>query len=189
MQRLGQSDIWLHAYSTPCFSSKADIFIGLVVNYADSALQFFTGDGIFYTALEFGGPTGTIETKKWLPFDPPDKAEDQISDQLDALIKKMTGPGGKSYLLALWDLIRRAIPTMPFPPSDYAQYANAIVGKPLALVNVGWSLELAQPPFWPQHTLPRPPDVDGDPNKVDPLRTTAEEDMSDYTFPVKVGDV
>jgi hypothetical protein len=97
----------------------ANAILGIVVNYADSSLQFFTGEGIFYTALAFGGPKGTIETKKWLPFVPPDESEKRfVSSQLDALIKEMTGTGGRDYLLALWDLIRRAIPTMPFTPSD-----------------------------------------------------------------------
>jgi hypothetical protein len=171
----------------PCSDWENPIFGWVVVNYADSSLQFFTGEGIFYTSLEFGGPTGTIKTKDWLPFDPPKNAEALVSDQLDQLIKKMQGPGGQEYLLALWDLIRRAIPTMPFPPSDYAQYANAIVGKPLALVNVGWSLEMAQPPLWRQHTLPPPPIVkDG---ASDPLRKEAEDYLTkNYSFPVKIGD-
>jgi hypothetical protein len=173
----------------PCSDWENPIFGWVVVNYADSSLQFFTGEGIFYTSLQFGGPTGTIKTKDWLPFDPPTKAEGLVSDQLDALIKRMQQPGeaGRKYLLALWDLIRKAITTMPFPPSDYAQFANAIVGKPLALVNVGWSLELAQPPWWQQHTLP-PPRIVPD-KQSDYLRTDAEKYITDtYKFPVKIGD-
>lgn len=77
---------------------------------------------------------------------------------------------------------------MPFPPSDYAAYANAIVGKPLALVNAGWSIELAQPPYWRQYTLPAPPNPKpGD--KVDPCRKEAEDNMAKYNFKVKIGDV
>ena|ERR1700761_3988508 len=165
-----------------------NIFVGIVVNYADSSLQFFTYDGIFYTAMEFGGPTGTIKTKNWLPFDPPAKAESLVNVQLDALIKQMTGSNGQNYLLALWDLIRQAIPIMPFPPSDYAQYANAIVGKPLALVNAGWSLELAQPPLWEQQTLPPPPSPGPD-DPVDPLRIKANDYLLSRQFRVKIGDV
>jgi hypothetical protein len=176
---------------TPCSDWENPIFGWIVVNYADSALQFFTGEGIFYTSLQFGGPTGTIKTKDWLPFDPPATPEGIVSDQLDALIKKMQAPGeaGRAYLLALWDLIRRAIPTMPFPPSDYAQFANAIVGKPLALVNVGWSLELAQPAWWRQHTLP-PPNIVPE-NQPDYLRDEAGLYLcsgKNYNFPVKIGD-
>lgn len=161
---------------------------GVVVNYADSALQFFTHTGNFYTSLLFGGPTGTIESLKWLPFNKPLAAGDQISPQLEDFIAKMTDStngAGANYLKALWEIIRCAIPSMPFPPSEYSAYANAIVGKPLALVNVGWSLELAQPPYWPQHTLPRPPDAGED---SDPLRDAAEKAMYDYSFQVKIGD-
>jgi hypothetical protein len=164
--------------------------IGIIVNYADSSLQFFTGDGIFYTSLAYGGPTGIIEANTFLPFEPPANAETLVSPQLDAFIKKMTAGGtpGRTYFHALWDLIRRAIPSMPFPPSDYAQYANAIVGKPLALVNIGWSLELAQPPFWPQHTLPSPGIV-SDSAPIDPLRQAASDYLTKYPFHVKIGDV
>jgi hypothetical protein len=163
--------------------------LGILVNYADSSLQIFTGDGIFYTALEFGGPAGVIEENSFLPFEPPAKAEDIVSPQLDDLIKKLTAKQGqgKKYFHALWDLIRRAIPSMPFPPSDYAQYANAIVGKPLALVNVGWSLELAQTPLWPQYTLPAPPVLDD--KTPDPWRQQAKQYLTSYPFKVKIGDV
>lgn len=163
---------------------------GVIVNYADSSLQFFTGEGIFYTALAYGGPTGIIESNTFLPFEPPANAESLVSPQLDAFIHEMTagGAAGRNYFHALWDLIRRAIPSMPFPPSDYAQYANAIVGKPLALVNVGWSLELAQPPFWPQHTLPSPGIVP-DNATIDPLRQAASDYLTTYPFHVKIGDV
>ena len=138
--------------------------------------------------MEFGGPTGTIQTRNFLPFDPPLQSNSLVSDQLLALIQKMKGENGQAYFLALWNLIEQAIVTMPFPPSDYAAYANAIVGKPLALVNAGWSLELAQPPYWPQHTLPAPP-VLGSSDNIDPLRVTAMKNLSAYQFPIKIGDV
>ena len=95
---------------------------------------------------------------------------------------------GANYLKALWDIVKSAIPTMPFPPSEYAAYANAIVGKPLALVNAGWSIELAQPPYWRQHTLP-PPKNPAPGATIDNLRTEAEENMAKYQFKVKIGDV
>jgi hypothetical protein len=84
----------------------------------------------------------------------------------------------QEYLRALWDMINGAIENMPFPPSQYSAYANAIVGKPLALVNVGWSLELAEAPKKAQHTLGQIPEPG------------YEEAMMDkYDFHVKIGDV
>jgi hypothetical protein len=65
---------------------------------------------------------------------------------------------------------------MPFTPSSYSGYANAIVGKPLALVNVGWSIELAEPAFRPQNSLGH--------------RTQdAQADLEAYKFKLKLGDV
>jgi len=140
--------------------------------------------------MEFGGPTGTIQPQAWRPFDPPTGSDTKVSQQLVSLINKMKGDDGAAYLLALWDTIVAATPSTPYPPSEYAVYANAIVGKPLALVNVGWSLELAQPPYWEQHTMP-PPRANPDPTKpgLDPLRQDALDVMAQYHFKLKIGDV
>ncbi|KAK5455897.1 hypothetical protein LTS15_005215 [Exophiala xenobiotica] len=174
----------------PCNDWEVPIFGWIIVNYADSSLQFFTGDGTFYTALMYGGPTGTIETNRFLPFEQPATANDASPQrkQLDDLIAKLTSVNSQSkeYFHALWDLIVKATPTMPFPPSDYAKYANSIVGKPLALVNVGWSLELAQPPLWAQHMLPEPPYVAF--GEKDPVRLHAFDYLTKRPFKVKIGD-
>lgn len=158
---------------------------GLIVNYADSSLQFFTADGTFYTSRQFGGPTGTIASRFWLPFERPSDtaAAGKASPQLINLINALANA---DYLEAVWEIVQAAIPSMPFPPSDYAPYANAIIGKPLALVNVGFSLELSQPPLWRQHTLPMPDPVDA---QGDPERRKAKEKMDQYKFKIKIGDV
>ena len=97
---------------------------------------------------------------KWAPFAKPPPDSNLVSPQLIQLIARIqsgTAGEGDDYLGALWNTINQAIVTMPFPPSQYSGYANAIVGKPLALVNAGWSLELAQAPSLAQHTGgPRP---------------------------------
>jgi hypothetical protein len=74
-------------------------------------------------------------------------------------------------------------------PTTYANFSSAIVGKPLALVNAGWSLELAgeanlnwsttDPPI-----CPKPPRTLLDPagNQIPP------NDKSSFTFPIKIGD-
>ncbi|CZR68331.1 uncharacterized protein PAC_18230 [Phialocephala subalpina] len=160
------------------------IFGWIIVNYADSALQFFTGDGLFFTSLQFGGPTGTIKSLQWEPFATPPDPGSLVTQQLIDLINQLTATPddpeqtkkAQQYLRALWHTIDGAIENMPFPPSQYSAYANAIVGKPLALVNVGWSLELAEAPMKSQQTtgaLPNP---------------SEEETMSKYNFHVKIGD-
>ncbi|KAK0117084.1 hypothetical protein ONS96_012922 [Cadophora gregata f. sp. sojae] len=157
------------------------IFGWIVVNYPDSSLQFFTGDGIFYTSLRFGGPTGTVTGLQWAPFAQPAEPDKLVSQQLVDLINQMQGDDiakAQEYLRAIWGMINGAIGNMPFPPSQYSAYANAIVGKPLALVNAGWSLELAEPVKTAQHTLGQIPD------------TGYEQRMMDsYKFPVKIGDM
>jgi hypothetical protein len=66
----------------------------------------------------------------------------------------MTAEGtGPVYLRSFWDMITQALETMPYALADYASYATAIIGKPLALVNVGFSLELAIPSLQSQTML------------------------------------
>lgn len=89
----------------------------------------------------------------------------------------MAGPGGDVYLRSFWDMITKAIENMPYAPADYAAYASSIVGKPLALVNAGFSLELATPPLQSQTTLP-PASSETHPTK----------DLLSYKFPIKIGD-
>ncbi|KAJ9607111.1 hypothetical protein H2200_008183 [Cladophialophora chaetospira] len=171
-----------------CTEWENPIFGWIIVNYADSCLQFFTGKGLFFTTAHFGGQTGTATSLKWAPFASPPPGDEQkyVSTQLVNLISQLQGgtQAAQDYLAGLWDMIEQAIQTMPFPPSQYSGYANAIVGKPLALVNVAWSLELGQPPLKAQHTLgPKPGDT-----KAGFLNPTEEEVMASYQFHVKIGD-
>jgi hypothetical protein len=87
----------------------------------------------------------------------------------------MTGNHGEVYLRSFWDMITQAVENMPYAPADYAATASAIVGKPLALVNVGFSLELATPPLQSQTTLP-------------PSSPVSAPDLLSYKFPIKIGD-
>jgi hypothetical protein len=87
----------------------------------------------------------------------------------------MTGANGPAYLKSFWDMITQAVENMPYAPADYGTYASSIVGKPLALVNVGFSLELATPPLVTQTTLP-------------PTSQPNSPDLTSYYFPVKIGD-
>jgi hypothetical protein len=87
----------------------------------------------------------------------------------------MTGTNGDVYLRSFWDMITQAVEDMPYAPADYGSYASCIVGKPLALVNVGLSLELSTPPLQSQTSLP-------------PKNDSMIEDLLSYKFPIKIGD-
>lgn len=86
---------------------------------------------------------------------------------------------GAVYLRSFWNMITSAVELMPFAPGDYASYATSIVGKPFALVNAGFSLELSLPPLESQVIKPLQPS----------LHSPSEADlMYSYSFPLKIGD-
>lgn len=89
-------------------------------------------------------------------------------------------------------------------PTSYGSYTSAIVGRPLALVNAGWSLELANAPHenWTTSDIaatklvpaPQPPrtllNMDADPKLrwADRQWSTADADKKGFRFHVKIGD-
>lgn len=72
-------------------------------------------------------------------------------------------------------------------PDSYAAFSSAIVGKPLALVNIGYSLELAGPENKNWSTVNQQgPDL----HLLQPNGTSfPPKATGGYTFPVKLGDV
>jgi hypothetical protein len=155
---------------------ESPIFGWIIVNYQDLGLQFFRSDGRFYREVRVGGPSDAVLGSKWLPFYPPAPSDQTVPTQLDELIAKMLDKDdhGK-FLKSFFHMINGAIRTMPYAPSEYSGYANALVGKPLALVNVGFSLELATPALTAQNTLGKVP-------------TNEQAELSSYRFPFKLGD-
>lgn len=172
----------------------------LVVNYANYGLQVFLADGTFYREVRIGGASGATAGLKWLPFNPPTastaptstpktQAEailQQSMRQLDFLITKLTTPGG-SYMQAFFNMINQSILSTASSPTTYAEFLPSIVGKPLALVNTGFSLELAEHPFTGQSTLPNPSAI--------PMRKLLPSDTPPgpnspgfYEFALKLGD-
>ncbi|KAI2780786.1 hypothetical protein F4815DRAFT_469100 [Daldinia loculata] len=151
----------------------------VITNYADYGIQLFLADGTFYREVRFGGPLGTLNAPKWLPFSP-DKDTEPTPEtrQLDALVNKLVD---RDYLHGFWTMITRAQETLSAAPNDYAQFLNSIVGKPLALVNTGWSLELDSPPLKNQSTRSKVKDPERD-------LTNSTDDKDYYQFQVRLGD-
>ena len=148
------------AYWRPASEWDNPIWGWVVTNYADYGIQFFLPDGTFYCEVRVGGPAGTLSEPKWLPFKPPqgDEAATRTPEriQFDALIDRVRDDS--TYLLSFYTMIVNALDSLPPPPNSYAEYLTAIVGKPLALVNMGWSLELDRQPLHNEATTTTVPD-------------------------------
>ncbi|KAE8356854.1 hypothetical protein BDV28DRAFT_41567 [Aspergillus coremiiformis] len=162
----------------------------VLVNYVNYGVQFFLNDGTFYREVRVAAPNnpneGSQATDKWLPFKAPPDA--QASQQLDYLIEQFTGSQEASeYLLAFMDLIHRATSNATSVPGTYSECVNSFIGRPLALVNAGLSLEIDtdakknqstfgdQPGITPPHSLLPPEDESHPPTQ--------------YDFSIKLGDV
>jgi hypothetical protein len=84
-------------------------------------------------------------------------------------------------------MINQSIDASSFAPTDYSDFASSIVGKPLALANIGFSLELARKPLVPQISILPPKVIAKD---ADPEHWIADgEHLNEYQFPIKIGDV
>ncbi|KAK2459770.1 hypothetical protein APHAL10511_008202 [Amanita phalloides] len=147
----------------------------LVVNYVDNGLQVFLPDGTFYREIRMGGPDGTsVGFDNWLPFKAPDGPDGDpvVPEQLRALVKKLRQA---NYLQEFFDVMVGALDATMFTPNQYAGYLPAITGKPFALVNSGWSLQLSHPPDVNHSTSTSP-------------SSKPEVPIGSYNFQVKLGD-
>ena len=141
----------------------------LVVDFVGSGIQIFLPDGRFYREIRMGGPAGTSQGQAWLPFE---HGKEPLPAQLQQLITSLRDP---TYLAAFFGIVSNSIQHMKTPPNQYAHYFPAIVGKPFALVNAGFSLELSHPPCKNQSTTIKEDAVTAPP-------------LESYGFQVKLGD-
>jgi hypothetical protein len=169
-----------YSYWRPVTEWENPIWGWIVLNYVDYGIQIFLPDGTFYREVRIASPTAKVTTStsgKWLPFDAPKSLPN--TGQLDQLLAKLNEPDQK-YLIAFLDMANRSLETSSSVPSAYASYLNSLVGRPLALVNAGWSLELASDAKQDQSSLD------------DHIHKQTETGLLDgkeiYNFPVKLGD-
>lgn len=148
----------------------------------ENAIQFFLENGTFYREVRLGGEEGGAKSEEWLPFKDTDKTSGDKT-QLDRLIARIAG--SQSYLEAFMAMIRGAMDYAAAAPDSYGQFLNSVVGRPLALVNMAWSLELGTDEMTNQSDiLPLDP-------RWSLLRETKKPGHVDdpvYTFPIKLGD-
>ncbi|THC91741.1 hypothetical protein EYZ11_008792 [Aspergillus tanneri] len=172
------------AYWRPVTEWENPIWGWLVINYADYGIQLFLPDGTFYREVRVGGPNGALAEPKWMPFAPDQSVPGPDTAQLDALIDRLVQP---DYLRGFWYMVSQALDSLQSAPDAYGQFLSSIVGRPLALVNMGWSLELDRPPLTNQSTVtvgvPSVPDV----WLLDPGPEAPHRDMV-YQFRAKLGD-
>ncbi|KAG7110628.1 hypothetical protein HYQ44_011018 [Verticillium longisporum] len=192
--RLLPSSKTLTPFWRPADEWENPIWGWVVINYANTGIQLFLPDGTFYREVRLAGPSGAQTSPEWLPFRPP-KAGDDLPkkpemQQLQLLVQRLGGD--PKFLHAFWNMIETSTSEMDAAaaPEAYAEFAAALIGRPLALVNAGWSLELAADALASQADGEQE-DGDGD-SKTRPrkpphglLPGTGKEQ---YSFGVKIGD-
>lgn len=171
-----------YAYWRPVTEWENPIWGWVVLNYVDYGIQIFLQDGTFYREVRLASPDAPQHTSKsveWLPFKPPENRPN--TDQLDLFIAKLTSPDQK-YLHDFLYMANEFLTRASTAPSAYAGFLNSLVGRPLALVNAGWSLELATEAKTNQAELGY--NTEPDP----PVKLTGGINDTIYEFPVKFGD-
>ncbi|KAF1949172.1 hypothetical protein CC80DRAFT_429849 [Byssothecium circinans] len=175
-----ESSVLLAPKWRPAMEWEDQIVGWVLLNYPDYGLQFFQANGTFYREIRKGGPwpLGSKVKKSWLPF-PPGTA---TSGQLERLISQLDGD--EQYLNSFFELISSATEDIKHTPNEYSSYLQSIIGRPLAVVNMGWSLELATDQLHNQST--------GSPPQQPPFLLNSQPDKAragdTYSFPLKIGD-
>lgn len=175
-------------YWKPVQQAGQPVWGWVMVNYANYGLQFFASDGRFYKEVRFGGPDGSMTSLNWMPDRTglePDK--DPGLKQLDNLLETLKD---KDYLMAFIYMINGAMKHMLPAPGAFSEFSTAIVGQPLALVNMGWSLELAVEAY-ESHASFGPSTMRRTLTQDEKDKKPRKGDNSDnhvYAFRVKLGD-
>lgn len=168
-----------YSYWRPVTEWENPIWGWVVLNYVDNGIQIFLPDGTFYREVRVTAPNApqyASASAKWLPFPPPDSIPKTA--QIDRLIEKLTND--RVYLQAFLNMANESQKqsSSSSAPSAYAGFLTSLVGRPLALVNAGWSLELS---------------IDEKKNQA--LSGTEQQPVhllpdhgKTYDFPIKLGD-
>ncbi|KAJ5682773.1 hypothetical protein N7462_005938 [Penicillium macrosclerotiorum] len=140
----------------------------LVCNFQDDSLQVFEGDGTLAGEILVGAsPKG-----RWLhpQLGGASHITPTVRNQdLAALMERLAG--SSAFLHQVWDMVVEANESIHHAPDTLADFLPALVGRPLALVSMGWSLELATAPMRDQTDTGGPTD-----------------DLLGYAFELKLGD-
>ncbi|KAB8349756.1 hypothetical protein FH972_023770 [Carpinus fangiana] len=169
------------------WDDQSPIWGWIVVNYVDNGIQFFLKDGTFYREARVASPDNphpVAASRRWQPFGRGDGTPG--TDQIDRLINEFTdGTDGQKYLENFIALITDSVNQTKASPSAYGQYINALVGKPLALTNIAYSLEMATDARANESSIPN---QQGLHTKYRLLPTNSGPAEEIYQFPLKIGD-
>lgn len=128
-------------YWKPASEWEQPVWGWVMINYANYSLQFFTSDGAFYREVRYGGPTGSMTSPNWMPHQSKGgPKQDADIKQLQCLLDRLAD---RACLQAFINMVNGAMRHMLPAPSAFAEFTSSLVGQPLALVNMGWSIELA----------------------------------------------
>ena len=141
--------------------------------------RFFERDGTSCREVGIGGKSGARKSQRWLPFKSIKETKNR-HHQLGHLIGSLHN---KEYLKAFIDMIQASKDFATPAPDAYAQFLNAIIGRPLAFVNIVWSLELATDEYIIQSK------VNTNLPLQSLLRGNSQSTENLYIFPFKIGDM
>ncbi|KAK6516194.1 hypothetical protein TWF506_006105 [Arthrobotrys conoides] len=160
----------------------------VVVNYANSGVQVFLPDGTFYREIRIGEAGRSVTSPAWIPFKKPKKPSFGDTHEMKQLAHFVAELGDDAYLAEFVGMINSATLQLQAPPSAYSEFTSSLIGRPLALVNMGWSLELSSN----ERSSQVPKDFDPEkwllPKTITDSPDDKEESHETYKFEVKFGD-
>jgi len=166
------------SYWRPCEEWENPVWGWVLVNMVNEALQLFLTDGTFYCEVRLAGPTGSQVEPRWHPFQPSATTSAAKISQMENLVAELQNKG---YLEAFITMIQQALDCTAPVPWTYSSSLVSSIGRPLALVHTGWSIELAVDALVNQSSL--------NPYQPDLLLNSGPENMTrGYSFPLKLGD-
>ncbi|KAF5566573.1 hypothetical protein FNAPI_1032 [Fusarium napiforme] len=161
----------------------------VAINYPGNGLQFFLPDGTFYRELRLpAGPENKMRFDSshkplWLPSQKPDDPKEVLRWDMKQLLRLVeTLAKSPPYLGKFVDMVQRAS-SAKTSVSGYAEFGSALIGLPLALTYMAWSLELAGPECTSQMDDDRAPS-----RTLLPPRLEDKDPPYQYSFPIKIGD-
>lgn len=168
MVRSGNS--WKRApqYHDPTSPSSLDdnpVKGWLVIDSANSSLQFFSPNGSFIVEISIASASPTNR-----PF-AQDTAQ-SVDPLVQGLIDMFAFPG---YLTGFFGSLTKTVESVQANPTSYGESMLSMLGRPLALTVFGVSLELQDPPMVNQSTIA-------------PTQTISQRSLLEYDFGLKVGD-